>query len=77
MHQILTANTKSNKPPALTPQEKDSKQYETPSQDQARREINQLESTIVSSTSSKDSGFTTPGNKKELKDSKNKLKMEI
>ena len=38
--QVLTANTKSNEPPTLTPQEKDSKQYKTPSQDDTRREIN-------------------------------------
>ena len=55
--------------------QKDSKQYETPSQDRARREINQLESRIVSLTSLKDSGFTTPENKKEMEDSKNKLKV--
>ena len=35
--QVLTANTKSNDPPSLTPQEKDPKQYETPSQDRTRR----------------------------------------
>ena len=38
--QVLTANTKSNEPPTSTPQEKDSKQYKTPSQDDTRREIN-------------------------------------
>ena len=68
--QVLTANTKSDKPPGLTPQVKDSKQYETSSQDHPRRDINQLESRIVSLTSLKDSGFTTPENKRNWKISK-------
>ena len=45
--QVLTANTKSDKPPGLTPQVKDSKQYETSSQDHPSRDINQLESRII------------------------------
>ena len=35
--QIVTANTKPNEPPALTPQEKNSKQYKIPSQDHGKR----------------------------------------
>ena len=66
--QVLTANTKSDKPPGLTPQVKDSKQYETSSQDRAKREIKQLESRIVSFTLLKYSDFTTPENNKELED---------
>ena len=46
-----------------------------PSQDPTRRKINHLKSVTVSLTSLKDSGFTTPKNKKELEDSKNKLNL--
>ena len=62
-------------PVASTSQKSAKKQYETPSQDRTKKEIQQLESRFVSLNSLKDSGFNTPANKSELEDSKIKLKL--
>ena len=77
--QVLTANAKSNEPPPLSAQEKDSNQYKTQSQNRTRRETCQLQSGNVSLTSLKEEKNTrkqkeTRRFRKKLKVVKQKLK---